>query len=359
MAKSKPNAEFRYYEIPSGEYVLALLGKGWEISYGSDVPVGLLHFHNYLEIGYCYHGAGEVIISGRTYRYGDDMFTIIPANILHTTNSDPGNICKWEFLFIDIDNYIRHELSNGGFDVHEIIRIVNQRGTLKTLKGHPQTARLIRCIIEECREKKKNYREALKGYLRALVFEIMRIAEEHEQFHYKSVEYNQYLESVFRYIEAHFDENLQVQDLAAICQLSESHFRRVFYLNTNMSPLNYLNMVRIEKACEILNKEDLQVEDVGYKVGFKTPSSFFRNFKSFTGLTPYQWKKQSAEKRDVSEKLHVRAKKGWQASEWADRYKDIWAKLHAEDADEKVSVEQLESGEIDADITITPGWLEP
>ena len=160
MAKSKPNAEFRYYENPSGEYVLALLGQGWEISYGSDVPVGLLHFHNYLEIGYCYHGAGEVIISGRTYRYGDDMFTIIPANILHTTNSDPGNICKWEFLFIDIDNYIRHELSNGGFDVHEIIRLVNLRGTLKTLKGHPQTARLIRCIIEECSETKKNYREA-------------------------------------------------------------------------------------------------------------------------------------------------------------------------------------------------------
>lgn len=32
MAQTRSNAEFRYYEIPAGEYILPLLGQGWEIS---------------------------------------------------------------------------------------------------------------------------------------------------------------------------------------------------------------------------------------------------------------------------------------------------------------------------------------
>lgn len=357
MAQQKTNAEFRYYEIPAGEYILPLLGQGWEISYGSDMPDGLLHFHNYLEIGYCYHGSGELIISGRSYRYGDEMFTVIPANILHTTNSDPGHICKWEFLFIDIDNFIRHEMTGCGIDTHEMIHIVNQRGTLKSKEGHPQTARLITCILEECREKRTGYREALKGYLYALVFEIMRLKAEHEQLQYKNVNYNRYLESVYRYIEEHFSEEVQVSDLASVCQLSESHFRRVFYESANMSPLNYLNMVRIGKACEILSKEDIPMENVGYKVGFKTPSSFFRNFKAFAGISPYQWKKQAAENKDISKNLHISARKGWQASEWEDKYRDIWARLHSGDADEKVTVADPESGLQNPVIKITAGKI--
>lgn len=343
MTQTRSNAEFRYYEIPAGEYILPLLGQGWEISYGVDVPDGLLHFHNYLEIGYCYHGRGELIISGRKYRYGDQMFTVIPANILHTTNSDPGNICKWEFLFIDINNFIRHEMQNFGFDVHEVVRIVNQRGTLKTQKGHPHMARLIQCILEECRDKKAHYREILKGYLCALVFEIIRLKEEHEQLQYRNVAYNHYLEAVFRYVEEHYAEELQIRDLAAVCQLSESHFRRVFYESTNMSPLNYLNMVRVEKACEILSKEDVQMENAGYRVGFKTASSFFRNFKVFMGMSPYQWKK-NATTGNVSDRLHISAKKGWQASEWTEKYKDIWARLHQDDADEKIMPDELTGG---------------
>ena len=51
MAKQKRQIEYRYYEIPSDEYVLALLGESWVQSYGADTE-NLLHFHNYMEIGY-------------------------------------------------------------------------------------------------------------------------------------------------------------------------------------------------------------------------------------------------------------------------------------------------------------------
>ena len=58
MAKKrkKPKMEFRYYQMPAGSPILALLGQKWVQNYGNDVDY--LHFHNYLEIGFCYEGDG-------------------------------------------------------------------------------------------------------------------------------------------------------------------------------------------------------------------------------------------------------------------------------------------------------------
>ena len=52
----KPKMELRYYKMPEGSPILALLGQKWVQNYGNDVDY--LHFHNYLEIGFCYEGDG-------------------------------------------------------------------------------------------------------------------------------------------------------------------------------------------------------------------------------------------------------------------------------------------------------------
>lgn len=332
--------EFRYYQIPPGDYVMALLGKGWEINYGSDQPKGMLHFHNYMEIGYCYHGAGELIISDRTYRYGNGMFSVIPENIPHTTNSDPGNICKWEFLYIDIDNFIRYEMKDYTSDTAQLISMVNRRGTLKSNEHHPRMAMLIREILEECRRKEPYYKEVLKAYVRALVFSILRLDEEHEQMRLRTQRDNNYIVKGIHYIEDHYAEDIHVQEIADACGLSESHFRRIFEDSTDMKPVDYLNMVRITKACELMEKEDLPIADVSRRSGFTTASSFNRNFKTLTGSTPLAWKKQAQKDRHPGS-LKVNARPGWLPSEWAERYRDIWARM-----------EQQENSTPDADVDI-------
>ena len=56
--KRKMKMEFRYYQMQDGIPILALLGEKWVQNYGRDVDY--LHFHNYLEIGFCYSGEGEL-----------------------------------------------------------------------------------------------------------------------------------------------------------------------------------------------------------------------------------------------------------------------------------------------------------
>ena len=309
MARSKKRMEFRYYTMPTGAYVLPKLGKGWEQEYGLGYGT-MLHFHNYLEVGYCYHGSGRIIIEDRSYHYGGGMFTIIPANVPHTTISDPGNICKWEFLFIDSDKFIKNEMSNG-MDPDVIIKNVNSRGTLKTAENHPITADVIRSIIRECRNQSLFYEESLKGYLYTFFVEVMRLNEERQRRSSKEP-LNGYIKSAIHFVKDHYTEDLRISEMAESCGLSESHFRRLFEESMHMKPADYLNMVRIESACELLRQTDLTIEQICFRVGYPIPSTFNRNFKSIIGTTPHKYRSQKKYLTPDNEVYNVTAKKGWE-----------------------------------------------
>lgn len=311
MAKQKKQIEYRYYEIPSGHYVLALLGKGWEQSYSPEIE-GLLHFHNYLEIGICYWGDGDVIINDDKIHYTGSEFTIIPKNIPHVTVSRNGGTCKWEYLFIDIDSYIMKEMKMKRLLQEDVVRSINSRAYMMTWKENPYVTSLIKSIIREYREEKPHYKDCVEGYLRSLVIELVRINEQHDEVEMKVANrQNSYIESAVKYIADHFDEDIKMEDVAAVCGLSESHFRRIFEETMSMKPLDYVNMVRINKACEMIASKELAMEEIGIRVGYQIPSTFNRNFKKLTGKTPYQWKKE-AHTDGALVNYKISAKKGWE-----------------------------------------------
>lgn len=233
---SSTQVEFRFYEMPSGDYILPKIGPGWELSYGADQPKGQLHFHNFLEIGYCYHGSGELIIQDRHYRYSDDMFTIIPRNIPHTTISDPGHKCKWEYLFVDLDAFVHNEMKGSSLDPGDVLNVINRRGTMKTRKNHPELVAIIHAMIEECRKQPRYYKESLKAFLAAFVIGAVRLDIERNEIR-QDRKYTDYIEKAVRYIEQHYREDLKIAEIASECGLSESHFRRVFAESTNMKPV--------------------------------------------------------------------------------------------------------------------------
>ena len=103
--KRKPKMEYRYYEIPAGSPVLALLGDKWVQNYGREIDY--LHFHNHLEVGFCYYGEGTVTFKEEDIPFDSNMFTVVPKNFPHTTNSTGDSVSYWEWLFIDADKFLR------------------------------------------------------------------------------------------------------------------------------------------------------------------------------------------------------------------------------------------------------------
>jgi AraC-like DNA-binding protein len=311
MAKQKKQIEYRYYEIPNGHYVLALLGDNWEQSYGAAVE-NLLHFHNYMEIGYCYWGNGKLTIEDSNVNYKGGIITIIPENIPHETKSLNNSICKWEYLFIDIDNFIRNEISFSRIMPEEVIKTLNSQAYVIQWSQNKALTSIVKNIIEEYREKKPHYKHAVKGYLKAFVVELLRISEDmSSSLTLEEKKVNSYIEKSVNYISEHYADEIKMSDVADECGLSESHFRRIFEETMSMKPLDYLNMIRIDKACEIIQNKDYAMEEVGFRVGYQTPSTFNRNFKKLTGKTPYQWKKEENTIGITKKNYQISAKKGW------------------------------------------------
>ena len=89
-----------------------------------------------------------------------------------------------------------------------------------------------------------------------------------------------------------YDQRNVIQRIIRRSELAERTFNRRFRAATGMSPLEYLQAVRLEEAKQQLESDDATVEEIASAVGYDDTSSFRRLFKSRTGLTPAEHRKR-------------------------------------------------------------------
>lgn len=300
------HAEFRYYEMPKGRYDLALLGDEWVCEYGRDP----LHFHNFLEIGYCYYGDGDMCYGNEKKPYHKGTISVIPSNFPHRTQGPEGVLQKWEYLFVDIGGVLKKVYPDNQFFRDQFMHRTMHSPYLVEEKEYPRFSNVVKAILEENREQGPFFKDAVNGYLMVLLQEIARLADNNV------TEINCYeaqLEKVrgaFEYIETHYADEIKIGDLARECHVSESHFRKIFLQCTNVSPLEYVNLVRIQKACDMMRKSDESLESLAWKTGFTSLSTFMRNFKKIVGETPKQWILKNG-KENTYVNYHTKVLKGW------------------------------------------------
>lgn len=94
------------------------------------------------------------------------------------------------------------------------------------------------------------------------------------------------LKQVLDYIEHHFSEAISVSELAKLCYFSDYHFMRFFKKHMNMTCVEYINNLRLEKAVELFEQGNSSILDVSLSVGFHNLSYFHRAFKKKYGMTP-------------------------------------------------------------------------
>jgi two-component system response regulator YesN len=93
------------------------------------------------------------------------------------------------------------------------------------------------------------------------------------------------------YVAEHYPEYISLHDIAARLHMSTSRFCVVFKEGTGQTFVDYLNMVRIRKAEELLLCPNLTIYDVAYKVGFNSTSYFSKLFKRVTGRFPSDYRR--------------------------------------------------------------------
>lgn len=312
MKKVKGKVELRYYDIPQNEFLIALQGDYWRRKYGTkDDP---MHFHNLMEIGICRSGNGEMVMEQESYPYHAGMISVIPPNYPHNTISG-GEENFWEYLFVDVEKILQTMYPDDLLFQQKMLERINYKAFLGEGEEIRGLSEIVCMIQEEIRRKQDLlYRESVRGLALALLVQISRLQGDNsfvlEEIQQKKGGFDQ-VRPALEYIRNHYASPMKISEIASVCHISESHFRRLFEESIGMTPVEYLNQVRVRKACDLIKKTGNSMEEIAVKVGFTTTSTFNRNFKRITGTSPYQWKKQPDNYESRLTECNILIEKGW------------------------------------------------
>lgn len=95
---------------------------------------------------------------------------------------------------------------------------------------------------------------------------------------------------VCEYMETNFANNMPLTDVARLVGMSDSAFSHFFKSKTNTRFIDYLNELRIAKACQLLTDTSHTVSEICYECGFNNMSNFLRLFKKKKGQTPVEYR---------------------------------------------------------------------
>lgn len=106
--------------------------------------------------------------------------------------------------------------------------------------------------------------------------------------------YQQPLYTALKHIDDHYRERIREEDMARLCNMSPSHFSRLFKRQYGVSFQDYLKQKRMQAASDLLLNSNVAVSGVGYLLGFRDPSYFTRSFRQFFGCSPSAYRQQAA-----------------------------------------------------------------
>jgi AraC family transcriptional regulator len=96
---------------------------------------------------------------------------------------------------------------------------------------------------------------------------------------------------VVAYIDANLHRSLKSCQLAALCDLSVSHFTRVFKQSAGLSPRHFILQRRIEAACHEMLATEEALTTLAHACGFSDQAHLSRSFHLYMGATPLVWRR--------------------------------------------------------------------
>lgn len=242
------------------------------------------HKHLRIEINYVKKGNCILYLDNEcvTFRKGEVM--IIAPHVNHRFEAGPGGavLMQLEFLpeifslFNFSANAATSELDSAFIfsEENRLIKIVNNAPIIHTVQN----------IVNELEQKSAYYQYLVVMYYAELLVLVYR----HINETYLPVCTNESLKKAIAYIRQNYHSNINIGHVARHAGISERYLRRLFSQHLNLTPLDYLNRLRVNKAVELLRNTDMLIKEICFQCGFQSPQYFSRVFKQQMGISPYR-----------------------------------------------------------------------
>lgn len=268
-----------------------------------------LHFHNCLEIGYCLTDSGFLgFENGVTLPFKARDIFLVPRFVPHTTCSDKGCRSHWNYLFLDPDALARGSATRGNAPQQSLSSLLGDCLHI-TATSHPRLYFLCKCLLEEALQGAGDDPALFSLYSLALFEELRRLFMPARVTPPRTKNRVFALRPALEYINDRYMEPLNIEKLAGLCHLSQTHFRRLFLSIMGTTPLQYVIQLRIRQACILLNITHDPITAIAQAVGISSISSFNRNFQQIMNVTPQQYR--AASKPVAAHGKNILPYKGW------------------------------------------------
>ncbi|WPP51899.1 helix-turn-helix domain-containing protein [Catalinimonas niigatensis] len=121
--------------------------------------------------------------------------------------------------------------------------------------------------------------------------EVETIASAHAFYQTNEIE-TQRLDKIYTYTFTHYKNDISLEEIASIANLSVTSFCRYFKQMTKKTYYDFLIEVRISHACRALIEDKMVTEVICFEHGFNNVSNFYRHFKKVMQMTPLEYKKK-------------------------------------------------------------------
>ena len=251
------------------------------------------HWHSYGEILLVGPGKTNIfMVNQKTYELVEGDFLLIWPTEMHAIiDAD-----RKESLVIQYSNAFMNTL----FDLQRIMHFYRNLHVL-CINAHPELVGRLRPIAEKM--KTIFFSSGADRELRCcmLLMEFMLTLDEHrEEFapEIRSGDPYSYTDTVMRrmlMVTDYIKNNLTADDLsqgamAEMAGISKDYFSRIFRSVTGLNYSKWLNLIRLEKAAELLADKDMTLTEIAMLSGFQSISSFNRVFHTEKGMSPGEYR---------------------------------------------------------------------
>lgn len=250
-------------KVPKDEIFIKITGRE-EINY-------LPHVHNRHQIIYILSGTLHIETEDCSYFVTDRHLVWIPNGIEHRLSSNNRQISLLTIYFYIDDK------PNDKFAIYTANEFITHN--LKFISSHK---RIKKALDTETFTFAESF------------FKLLPIVGQETSFPYQPfiLIRDKRLRPVLEYIRNNFQQDLTIENVAALFGFSVRNLTRMF-TNSGIRFVHYLNCQRVVRAIEILTDNTMNIEQTAYEVGFNSPNSFYRVFRHITGQSPSMYLHQS------------------------------------------------------------------
>ncbi len=283
-----------YFSIPDCPVNLNRVCRQKQLSHDHDLTE-TEHFHDFIEIVFILNGQGIQMLEGREYPVSMGDVFVLQGNQRHYFRDAQ----KLEIVNVMFDAKQKPELiplEIRQMDGYKALFILEpsyraRNNFRNMLRLNPKDLAAIELILSVMFFEQEQMQEGsaiiLSNRFQELIIHLSR--------HFSNIPSNKaqslvQMSKVMDYMENNLSESLKLEGLAAMANMSKRNFMRNFKLTIGLSPGNYLNEIRMKKACSLLRESRTTIKEIAFQCGFADSNYFTKCFKKSVNITPAKYR---------------------------------------------------------------------